>query len=80
MRRVRSLRIGMILRGASHSAEENAGQRLFPFGTAKASSSGDPGSAMASSNDPGTVFDPPADGRLRQGVTFTVHLRNDQGL
>ncbi len=29
-------------------------------------------------NDPGTVFTPTADGRLRQVVTFTVHLRNNQ--
>ena len=77
-RRVRSLRIGMILRGPRNSAQERAVQRLFPFGAADAS--GNRGSGMASANDPGTVFDPPADGRLRQVVTFTVHLRNDQGL
>ena len=38
------------------------------------------GSAMSSTNDAGTAFTPAFDGRLRQVVTFTVHLRNDQGL
>jgi type IV pilus assembly protein PilW len=35
---------------------------------------------MSSASDPGTVFTPAVDGRLRQVITFTVHLRNDQGL
>lgn len=79
-RRVRSLRIGMVLRGPLNSAQEKVQQTLYPFGLAKSSSTGAPGSAMSSANDPGTVFTTPADGRLRQVVTFTVQLRNDQGL
>ncbi len=79
-RRVRSLRVGMILRAQSRSAVDLATRRLYPFGQAPASSGGAPGTALASQNDPGTLFDPPADGRLRQVVTFTIHLRNEQGL
>ena len=78
-RRVRSLRIGLILRGPAHSAQNAVAQTLYPFGQAKSSSTGTPGSAFAdSANDPGTSFDAPADGRLRQVVTFTVHVRNSQ--
>lgn len=77
-RRVRSLRIGMILRGPANSAQNSVAQRLYPFGLAKSSSSGAAGSALSSTSDVGTIFDAPADGRLRQVVTFTVHLRNAQ--
>ena len=83
-RRVRSLRIGMILRGPLNSAQERVAQTpasyLYPLGQAKSSSTGAAGSALSSSGDDGTKFQIPADGRLRQVVTFTVHLRNDQGL
>lgn len=79
-RRVRSLRIGMVLRGPLNSAPDKTAQTLYPFGLAKASAAGAKGSALSSTNDPGTVFTTAADGRLRQVVTFTVHLRNDQGL
>jgi type IV pilus assembly protein PilW len=78
--RVRSLRIGMLLRGAQGSAQQNVAQTFYPLGLAKASATGAAGSAMASADDPGTIFNAPADGRLRQTVTFTIHLRNDQGL
>jgi len=78
--RVRSLRIGMLLRGPQGSAQQNVAETFYPLGLAKASSTGTPGSAMSSTNDPGTIFNAPADGRLRQSVTFTIHLRNDQGL
>jgi len=78
-RRVRSLRIGLVLRGPLNSAQERVTQTFYPFGPAKASVSGALGSAMASSDDVGTTFVAPADGRLRQVLTFTVHLRNDQG-
>jgi type IV pilus assembly protein PilW len=78
--RVRSLRIGMLLRGAQGSAQQTEAQTFYPFGLAKASSAGTPGSAMSSADDAGTTFNAPADGRLRQSVTFTIHLRNDQGL
>jgi type IV pilus assembly protein PilW len=79
-RRVRSLRIGMVLRSAPGSTQDPSSQSYFPFGAAKASATGATGSAFSSANDPGTTFTPTPDGRLRQTVTFTVHLRNDQGL
>lgn len=79
-RRVRSLRIGMVLRGPANSAQNAVSQTLYPFGLAKSGSTGSAGSSLSSTNDPGTIFVAPADGRLRQVLTFTVHLRNDQGL
>ena len=80
-RRVRSIRIGMVLRGPANSAQEKIAQILYPFGKGKSSSTAADGSALSdAANDPGTVFSAPADGRLRQIVTFTVHLRNDQSL
>lgn len=78
--RVRSIRVGMVLRGPPGSAQDNVALTFFPLGRAKNSSGGAVGSAMASANDPGTTFQPGADGRLRQVLTFTVHLRNSQGL
>lgn len=77
-RRVRSIRIGMVLRGPSGSAPDRTAQTFYPFGKAKSSSAGTEGSAFASTNDPGSIFSPTPDGRLRQTVTFTIHLRNDQ--
>ena len=77
-RRVRSIRIGMVLRGSVGSAPDRTSQTFYPFGKAKASSTGTDGSAFASTDDPGTIYSPTPDGRLRQVVTFTIHLRNDQ--
>jgi type IV pilus assembly protein PilW len=81
-RRVRSIRVGLVLRAAPGTAQDSAAQAFHPFG--EAASSGAPGaaagSAFASSADEGTDFRPTPDRRLRQSVTFTVHLRNDQGL
>lgn len=77
--RVRSIRIGMVLRGPLGSAQESIARTYYPFGRAPGSTGGTEGSAMSSSNDPGTVFSPGADSRLRQTVTFTVHLRNNIG-
>ncbi|MDR0274815.1 MAG: PilW family protein [Burkholderiaceae bacterium] len=66
-RRVRSLRIGMVLRGPDRSAQGAAApQKLFPLG-----------SRYASAADPGSSYTA-TDARLRQTVTFTVHLRNCQ--
>lgn len=80
-RRVRSVRIGMVIRGPLNSQLEKVSQTFYPFGLGKPTSTGTPGMAFAdNTNDPGTVFTPPTDGRLRQVVTFTIHLRNDQGL
>lgn len=78
--RVRSLRIGLVLRAAPGTAIDNASQTFYPLGPASVTAGGTDGSLFAdSTNDPGTVFTPAADGRLRQVVTFTVHLRNPQG-
>jgi type IV pilus assembly protein PilW len=81
-RRVRSLRIGMVVRGPANSAQDKVSQTLYPFGLAKSASAAAEGSAMSNTAalDPGTVFTPAVDGRLRRVATFTVHLRNDQGL
>ena len=80
-RRVRSLRIGMVLRSQPGSAVDTASQTFYPLGTSRSSASGAIGSAFAhATNDPGTVFTPLVDRRLRQVVTFTVHLRNFQDL
>ena len=76
--RVRSIRIGLVLRGPLGSAQEGVARTLYPLGQAAGSSGGGAGSAMSSSADVGTVFTTPADTRLRQVVTFTVHLRNEQ--
>lgn len=71
--KVRSLRIGMVLRAGPGTAVGNTNNTIYPFG---------PGNAVdmfASADDAGTIFTPANDGRLRQIVTFTVHLRNPQG-
>ncbi|MFM9881293.1 MAG: PilW family protein [Burkholderiaceae bacterium] len=77
-RRVRSLRIGMVIRAAAGSAQEIVSQTFYPLGSGRNAAGGTPGSALSSANDPGTVFTPTADNRLRQIVTFTVQLRNGQ--
>ncbi len=80
-RRVRSIRVGMVLRSATGSAPGNASQTFHPFGEAASSGAGGAGSAFANvTDDPGTEFAPTPDTRLRQTVTFTIHLRNDQTL
>ena len=84
-RTIRSLRIGMVIRGPIGSAADATAQTYYPLGMAKESSAGTPGHAMstpdsASSADKGTRFSPTPDNRLRQVQTFTVHLRNSQGL
>ena len=70
----------MVIRGPLGSAQETLAQTYYPFGRAAGASGGAAGSALSSTADPGTVFTPAADSRLRQVVTFTLHLRNDQGL
>ena len=80
-RRVRSIRVGLVLRSQPGSAVETASQTFYPLGTSKSSGSGAIGSAFANAtNDPGTIFTPTVDGRIRTAVTFTVHLRNFQNL
>ena len=75
--------IGILGLGMNHLAglkQAQAASGNLAFGKAKSSATGTDGSALSSSGDPGTIFTAPADGRLRQVLTFTVHLRNDQGL
>ena len=76
-RRVRSLKIGMVIRGPLGSAQTNVAQTYYPLGRAAGSAGGTVGSAMSSAADAGTIYAPPGDTRLRQVVTFTIHLRNE---
>ena len=78
-RRVRSIRIGMILRSDAGAVEMPQTQTLYPFGAAKSGAAAATGSAFVDSANINSQFSAPADGRLRQVVTFTIHLRNDQG-
>jgi len=78
-RRVRSVRIGMVLRSAPNTAQDRRPVDIHPLGSAPGSAGGDAGTAMANpGQDAASLFQAPADGRLRQVVTFTVHLRNHQ--
>jgi len=79
-RRVRSLRVGMVLRAKPGSSQDLASGPVYPFGKAK-SSTGVPGGALNSADtaDRKTLQNVPLpDGRLRQVVTFTVYLHNQQ--
>ena len=76
--RVRSIKIGMVIRGPLGSAQQAISQTYYPFGKSPGSAGGAAGSALSSVDDPGTAFTPPADTRLRQVVSFTIHLRNEQ--
>ena len=69
-RRVRSVRIGLLLRGDPGSAVDRAasGRSYDVLG---------PG-LIDATNDVGSRLTVPADGRLRQSLVFTVHLRNRQ--
>lgn len=78
--RVRALRIGMVLRSATGARQDSASQTFYPLGNTPSSASGPIGSAFGSTNDTGTIFTPAVDSRLRQVSTFTIHLRNTQGL
>ena len=67
--RVRSVRIGMVLRGPVGSAPMGEAMSFDSLG----------GGGFSSSDDKGSVLSiNPADGRLRQTVSFTIHLRNPQ--
>lgn len=68
-RRVRSVRIGLLIRGAPGSAVDRAASgRAYDVLGADFTDGADVGSQL-------TVA---ADGRLRQNIVFTVHLRNPQ--
>ena len=79
-KRVRSIRVGMVLRGPIGSAQGSIAKTYYPLGQGKDSSGGAVGSAFSAAADVGTEYTPTADTRLRQVVTFSVHFRNAQGL
>lgn len=68
-RRVRTVRIGLVLRGPPNSSAGAAVPPQYPLGL-----------ALAKGADVGTTLAPPADGRLRRTVSFTVYLHNPQQL
>ncbi len=69
-KRVRSIRIGLVLRGAPGSAQGDIPAQ-YPLGAK---------GLMNGNSDSGSTFPAKTDGRLRQTVTFTIHLRNRQDL
>lgn len=77
--RVRSIRIGIVLRGAPGSDDTGVESILYPLGITKGSPTGAIGTAFSTDSDPKTIFVTPPDGRLRQAMTFTVYLRNASG-
>lgn len=67
--RVRSVRVGMVMRGPVGSSSEKTVPAQYPLGKS---------GVMNSSSDPGSEFASKDDARLRQTLNFTVHLRNPQ--
>lgn len=68
-RRVRSVRVGLVVRGSENSAVDRATSgRTFAVLGEGFGSAGDAGSNLVTA----------ADGRMRQNLVFTVHLRNPQ--
>ena len=66
--KIRSVRVGMVLRSPNRSTVASTAQTYLPLGT---------NFAQAVGTDPGSSFTVGADdGRLRRVVTFTVNLRN----
>ena len=65
-RRVRAVRVGLVLRGTTGSAQQATTATFAPLG-----------SLFTSANDAGSSLSVAADGRLRLQSAFTVHLRND---
>jgi type IV pilus assembly protein PilW len=75
-RRVRSLRIGLVVRGAAGSAQEAKDRTIYPFAPNALSDKLPPtDSAFASKLEIEKT-----DTRTRQAFTFTVHLHNFQGM
>jgi len=68
-RRVRTLRIGMVVRGPVADTVSRAGT---------AASVPVLGAGFVDSSDTGSLLTTAADGRMRQRLVFTVHLRNAQ--
>lgn len=85
-RRVRSLRIGLLMRAGPGSSQDQDTQTFYPLGELKNRSLETRPSenghsflftARGTAASP-TTFSFPQDGRARQTVTFTVYLRNVQ--
>jgi type IV pilus assembly protein PilW len=66
-RRVRSVRVGLVLRGPRGSAPEVSTMTIAPLGSPSYVVTADAGTSLTASPDT----------RLRRVVNFTVHLRND---
>lgn len=67
-RRVRTVRIGLVIRGPVPDSVQAAAVASMPV----------LGNQFVSNADVGSGLSLPADGRLRQRLVFTVHLRNAQ--
>lgn len=65
-RRVRAVRVGLVLRGTTGSAQQAVTATFAPLGA-----------LYISTNDTGSSLSVAADSRLRLQSAFTVHLRND---
>lgn len=65
-RRVRAVRVGLVMRGPTGSAQQATTATFTPLG-----------SMYVSADDSGSSLPVAADGRLRLQSAFTVHLRND---
>jgi type IV pilus assembly protein PilW len=77
-RRVRSLRIGLVVRGAAGSAQDAGDRTIYPFAPNATSKNPPPAeSAFAAKLE---IKKADADTRARQAFTFTVHLHNFQGM
>jgi type IV pilus assembly protein PilW len=75
-RRVRSLRIGLVVRGAVGSAQDASDRTFYPFApNATIKDPPPPDSAFATKLEIKKT-----DTRARQVFTFTVHLHNFQGV
>lgn len=66
-RRVRAVRVGLVMRGSTGSAQQAITATFAPLGALYTNTADDAGSSL----------DVAADSRLRYQSTFTVHLRND---
>lgn len=74
-RRVRTLRIGLVLRSAPGSAIDDTAQTFYPLAGSQQATAG--AAFSDASNDPGSAYSPNnSDRRLRHSITFTIHLRN----
>lgn len=85
-RRVRSLRIGLLMKAAGNTAQDQVSQEFYPLGRLRDRSAetrpAENGHSFlftdrSAAASPST-FSFPQDGRVRQTLTFTVYLRNAQ--